>query len=488
MKLSSLFSKAKGSILLLLGVASLAVSLDASAIPVFARQTGFKCVACHVGGEYPQLTSLGRYFKLTGYTQGDAKDFWNLTTNIDRSPFAVWLQAARQWTTNNSTDINAGGTGSRFDAQTLSLFAGGKITDNIGLFTQWTAGKDTVNNTNSGATWGVSIDNTELRYADHFITGSHDVVVGAYANNRITMSDVWNTQENWTSDWIGYFNGTGSNWPSSIAPTTFLQSGSTSQNLVGLGTYVFLDKTWYAELALYKGTSHGPLSFLTEGDGVGSPLLEASPYIRLAYNKEWGPHSFELGAHGLVARAHNGDVNADPSSGSAISSWAGSINTYRDVGFDAQYQYVLDPHYFAAHFRFTHESSSIASDQVGSAATNYTNNLNETAADLTYIYQAKYGAMLFYRGASGSSDQNLFNNALSGGTLNSVNGNLDWQSWTPSIFWAPWQNVRVGYMYTFYTKLAGAGSNNGNITGVNSGSTFGPHDFNTSMLYTSIIY
>ena len=128
MKLSSLFFKARGAILLLLGVATLAVSLDASAIPVFARQTGFKCVACHVGGEYPQLTSLGRYFKLTGYTQGDAKDFWNLTTNIDRSPFAVWLQAARQWTTNNSTDINAGGTGSRFDAQTLSLFAGGKIT------------------------------------------------------------------------------------------------------------------------------------------------------------------------------------------------------------------------------------------------------------------------------------------------------------------------------------------------------------------------
>ncbi|MDE2259135.1 MAG: cytochrome C, partial [Betaproteobacteria bacterium] len=65
MKLSNLLERARGSILLLLGVASLAVSLDASAIPVFARQTGFKCVACHVGGEYPQLTSLGRMFKLT---------------------------------------------------------------------------------------------------------------------------------------------------------------------------------------------------------------------------------------------------------------------------------------------------------------------------------------------------------------------------------------------------------------------------------------
>ncbi|MDE2260806.1 MAG: cytochrome C, partial [Betaproteobacteria bacterium] len=32
----------------------------ASAIPVYARQTGEKCVACHVGGMYPLLTSFGR--------------------------------------------------------------------------------------------------------------------------------------------------------------------------------------------------------------------------------------------------------------------------------------------------------------------------------------------------------------------------------------------------------------------------------------------
>src|SRR6266550_4322998 len=38
----------------------------AHAVPSFARQTGLECVACHVS--WPELTPLGRQFKLGGYT------------------------------------------------------------------------------------------------------------------------------------------------------------------------------------------------------------------------------------------------------------------------------------------------------------------------------------------------------------------------------------------------------------------------------------
>src|ERR1035437_7922562 len=44
--------------------------LVAHALPAFARQTGQNCVACHAGGQFPELTSYGRLFKLTGYTIG----------------------------------------------------------------------------------------------------------------------------------------------------------------------------------------------------------------------------------------------------------------------------------------------------------------------------------------------------------------------------------------------------------------------------------
>jgi len=47
-----------------------AVSNSAAAIPLFNRQTGQNCVACHAGGQFPELTPYGRLFKMTGYTIG----------------------------------------------------------------------------------------------------------------------------------------------------------------------------------------------------------------------------------------------------------------------------------------------------------------------------------------------------------------------------------------------------------------------------------
>src|SRR5438128_1379801 len=41
------------------------------AVPSFNRQTGQNCVACHAGGQFPELTPYGRLFKLTGYTLGE---------------------------------------------------------------------------------------------------------------------------------------------------------------------------------------------------------------------------------------------------------------------------------------------------------------------------------------------------------------------------------------------------------------------------------
>ena len=48
----------------------IATSGHAWAVPAFNRQTGQNCVACHAGGQFPELTPYGRLFKLTGYTLG----------------------------------------------------------------------------------------------------------------------------------------------------------------------------------------------------------------------------------------------------------------------------------------------------------------------------------------------------------------------------------------------------------------------------------
>jgi hypothetical protein len=66
----------------------------------------------------------------------------------------------------------------------------------------------------------------------------------------------------------------------------------------------------------------------------------------------------------------------------------------------------------------------------------------------------------------------------------SPTGSPNWQSWMPSVFWAPVQNVRIGYMYTFYTQLGGVTGNTLNM----GGTALSPHDFNTSMLYATLVY
>src|ERR1700740_1522081 len=46
---------------------------QAAALPRYARQTGYPCVKCHVGGFGPQLTPYGVRFKLSAYTETDRK-------------------------------------------------------------------------------------------------------------------------------------------------------------------------------------------------------------------------------------------------------------------------------------------------------------------------------------------------------------------------------------------------------------------------------
>src|SRR5215470_19288426 len=63
-------SRARLATLVTLFFAAALTSLHAHALPVFNRQTGQNCLACHAGGQFPELTPYGRLFKMTGYTLG----------------------------------------------------------------------------------------------------------------------------------------------------------------------------------------------------------------------------------------------------------------------------------------------------------------------------------------------------------------------------------------------------------------------------------
>ncbi|HVC28149.1 MAG TPA: hypothetical protein VNF48_01215, partial [Gammaproteobacteria bacterium] len=57
--------------MILSGLVFALLSMQAQAVPSFARQTGLACNACHTVA--PQLNAFGRYFKLHGYVLGPDK-------------------------------------------------------------------------------------------------------------------------------------------------------------------------------------------------------------------------------------------------------------------------------------------------------------------------------------------------------------------------------------------------------------------------------
>jgi hypothetical protein len=167
---------------------------EAQALPAFARQTGQNCVACHAGGQFPELTPYGRMFKLTGYTIG--------TRSI---PLSVMGVVNYSKVSDTSKSDNPTGPGGDFQKNGVpvfssgSLFIAGKVTDNIGLFSQITydnyaAEKMDANGNPTGNFVGHSgADNVDLRYADRFIGNDRDLIFGVSLNNNPSVVDPWNT-------------------------------------------------------------------------------------------------------------------------------------------------------------------------------------------------------------------------------------------------------------------------------------------------------
>jgi len=418
-------------VMLILGINILTAQL-AHAIPAYARQTGQNCQACHAGGQFPELTPYGRLFKLSGYTLG--------TRDI---PISVMGVASLSKSLHPDSDPEFA-KDSNLIFQTGSVFLGGKITDNLGIFAQATYNNYDGDSGYQGV-WGS--DNFDLRYADRFISPTSDVIFGVSLNNNPTVTDVWNS----APAWIIY------------APTQFGVTGPDASPIVdnlgaqvaGVNAYVMWNNFLYAEIGDYK-TANGVFSFLSQGtsDINQTKLSGNNPYLRMALTHEWGANNVMVGMFGL-----NANIFPD----NTVQS--GPTIQYRDRGVDAQYQYLLDPQTVSAQFSYVRETiNNGAATQI---ATNPTNTLNSLRLKGTYVYQAKYGTSLSYFSTTGTADPTLYSSA---------NASPDTQGWTPEIFYIPIQNIRVGLQYYAYQKFDGASTNY-------DGNGRNAKDNNTAFLY-----
>ena len=438
----------------------------ASALPQFARQTGQNCMACHAGGQFPELTPYGRLFKLTGYTIGQQ--------TLPISGMAV-ITNSRVANTSKSDDP---GADFQKNKQTIlatgSLFLSGKVTDNIGAFAQITYDNYATQAADGSFHGHSNADNIDLRYVDRFISDKRDLIVGLSVNNNPSVSDPWNT----TAAWMQYVPSPSPTSSSFIAgPYHGFSAGG---NIAGLTAYAFLDQTVYAEFGGY-GTSRGASSFLSAGlnNASTTKLKGINPYWRLAWNHEWGAHNLMLGTSGMNARIYDDPlVTNDPS----------ATRRTRDMHVDAQYQYLLDPHSVTAQFAYgrnrTRYSPFVANQPIATfvdaagnalANTNSEDTTNVARAKLTYVYQAKYGGSLGFFNLTGSTNTlnqtsgldpvllGITSDPTAAASSLRVGGNLSGnpatRGFTLETFWMPSQYVRIGAQYTAYSKFNGAARN-----------------------------
>jgi hypothetical protein len=302
------------------------------AVPSFAAQTGQPCSECHIGAFGPQLTPLGRAFKIGGYTQDGGQG------PLAKIPLAGFVLDSFTHT-NAPQPQPAGpdfGRNNNVALDQISLFFAGRINDYAGAFVQGTY---------NGVDHTFRLDNTDLRLTTLLDANDRDLRVGLSVNNGPTVQDPYNS----TFAWIYPFAS------SALAPTPAAQpllAGGLIGNSIGSTIYAWYDRRLYVEGGLYN--TYGPTLLSLTGATLGpGATANPAPYGRVAYEWNWDRQSAHIGAVALYSNLSpaNGERSVDTSFGR---------DSYTDVAIDGGYQFLGDgTHTATIDAILTHEDQNL---------------------------------------------------------------------------------------------------------------------------------
>jgi hypothetical protein len=411
---------------LLLGIALLVTAGKAEALPAFADQTGQHCTACHVGGFGPQLTPLGRQFKLEGFTMRKGTEF---TLPLSVMTVASYVQTAKDvafppapgYGMNNNLAVDkqsvflAGGDGGHFGGMAQATYFG------VGDAFAW--------------------DVLDLRAVDHGTISGQDVLFGLSLNNSPGVQDAWNTLPVWGFPYTR----------TALAPSP--GSGTVlaglAQTVIGVSAYAWWNASIYTEAGFYTTPSRGFLSTVGVVSGDASSIVGAAPYLRAAYQKNYGDQNFEIGVFGFFPNLQGTQIST------------GMTNDYRDLGIDASYQFTGDgSDIYQINAIYTNENQSFdASSFVHRSNPN--DSFNDFRIDASYYWRNMIGGTIQMFNTWGSTDPLLYagNSAHkpdSTGFVFQVDGTPFGAE--PSSLGTRF-NLRAGLQYTLYTKFNGSSSN-----------------------------
>ncbi len=443
--------------MLLAILGSLMAAGNALAVPSMARQTGYSCAQCHT--VFPELTNFGRQFKLGAYAM--TSDKWDDLSLAQKIPVSGGLQISRT----STSDINAGGAAVDGDnatnfphdrkvvAQTAALYYGGRITENSGALIQY-------NYDGLEQKWGMEM--FDARWAKGTELAGQEFTYGVTLSNNPTVTDVYNS----TSAWAFPHTGTAAAKTAAVAAPTKIDMMLASK-VAGITAYGWWNDTIYAELGGYRTAKNGAFRFVAAGTNWDDPENQrmavvdgTAPYWRIAAQKIAGPHLFEVGAYGLTVKLWN-DVT-DQGLGT---------NRYRDVAYDARYQYLKGDHSASLSGTVINEKITWNDAVVGGMSSNSSDTLKTVRLDAHYYYQRTVGGGLQYFKTSGSNNQAFYGNSDT--LLGSANGSPDTKGWVAELNYLPVQNVKLALRYTKYQQFLGgtgdysgfgrSASNNNNV-------------------------
>ncbi len=399
----------------------------AQAVPSMARQTGMQCAACHT--VFPELTSFGRQFKLRAYSISVPKD--RSDSIFGNVPISALLQVSRNTTKNVSTP---GAEPEQFprDRETIvqgaGLYYGGKITDKSGALVQYFY---------DGIEKKWAMEMFDVRWADTATLGGKDTIFGFTLSNNPGVTDIYNSTPMWS-------------FPHTETPALMSNAqAATDMRLAGRvcgpGVYAMWNDLLYGELALYRTTKTGafrPLGWGVEKDDL---VRGTAPYWRVALQRDFGSHFFSVGAYGLSARIY---TDAEDQ--------ALGTDRFRDYAIDGEYHYAAGDHLFSAHATRIREKQKLDAAFAAGLASNPTNTLNTTRADVHYWYKRTIGGGFGVFSTTGSEDQMRYN--MGDPVMGSINGSPNTRGWMLDLNYLPVQNVKLALRYTSYSKFNGAGT------------------------------
>jgi hypothetical protein len=402
----------------------------ASAIPSYARQTGFPCKSCHYMP--PELTPLGRAFKLNGYTMtgkptvtSPGKGNTSGLSILESFPLSVLFDTS--FTSLKSPEPGTQNGSFEFPQQ-ASLFLAGAWATHLGSFVQVT-----YTSVDDHFTW----DNSDIRYANATKLFGKDLAFGLDLNNNPTIEDLWNSTPAWGLPWVS------SDWAPGPAASAII-NGGLAQDVAGAGAYAMWNNHLYLDATIYR-SAHLAANLPNTGVGQLVNIRGVAPYWRLAWQQNSTNNNFMVGTYGMHMK----------STPLAIT---GAEDGYTDWAFDFQYDRVI-PQFrgdvVSIRGTYIRENSALHATFPSGASSLY-HHLNTAQLNAEYHLGDKYSATVGWFNLNGSSDPTLY---PLGAVTGNTNGDPRSNGYIANVSWWPVQNIGLTFQYTGYTTFNGAGTN-----------------------------